>query len=398
MSLLSSTPAATPAGVPSAGVPAGDAPAAQAPAAPPPVTDERWRAALHAVLRRPELLALHAQPIAELTTGAVAGYEALSRFDGSRITAAPDRWFAAAEHWGVNAELQSRVLGLGLLMRSALPADTFLTVNVDPHLLTDERVSGVLLEQADLSRLVLELTEHTLAQDPVQLTAVLDALRSRGAMIAMDDAGTGYAGLSQLLALRPDIVKLDRELISGIDADPVRRALAEVLGDLVGRMDGWVLAEGIETTGELDAVVSLGLALGQGWALARPSSQLLTDLDDAVVGRIRAGAGRHRFTEAVISIVRDTRTGSDPAACEVLLGDDGRVRAVRWGGTSPQDPVRWSPALVVAPSASLPEVARRAATRHASDVTAPLVCTDGQGAVVGIVTHADLLLALARSS
>jgi EAL domain-containing protein (putative c-di-GMP-specific phosphodiesterase class I) len=213
------------------------------------VADARWRPALQAVLRRPELLSLHAQPIAELTTGAVAGYEALSRFDASRIAATPDRWFAAAEHWGVNAELQSRVLGLGLRMRAVLPPDTFLTVNVDPHLLTDERVSGVLLDQADLSRLVVELTEHTLAQDPVQLTGVLDGLRSRGAMIAMDDAGTGYAGLSQLLALRPDIVKLDRELISGIDVDPVRRALAEVLGDLVGRMDGWVLAEGVETRG-----------------------------------------------------------------------------------------------------------------------------------------------------
>ena len=353
--------------------------------------------ALEAVLRRPELLALHAQPIGELTTGAVAGYEALSRFDATRIAASPDRWFAAAEHWGVNAELQSRVLALGLLMRSALPPDTFLTVNVDPHLLADERVSGVLLEQADLSRLVLELTEHTLAQDPVQLTSLLDRVRSRGALIAMDDAGTGYAGLSQLLSLRPDIVKLDRELISGIDVDPVRRALVEVLGDLVGRMDGWVLAEGIETPAELDAVVSLGVALGQGWALARPSAQLLPDLAGDVVDRIRTGAGRHQFDEHVLGIVRDARTGSDPATSEVLLGDDGRVRAVRWGGTSPQDPVRWSSALLVAPSASLPEVARRAATRHPSDVTAPLVCTDGQGRVVGVVTHADLLLALARS-
>ena len=74
-----------------------------------------------------------------------------------------------------------------------------------------------------------------------------------------------------------------------------------------------------------------------------------------------------------------------------------RARAVRWGGSGPEDPVRRSPALLVAPSASLPEVARRAATRHVADVGAPLVCTDGRGVVVGVVTHADLLLALARS-
>ncbi|WP_432571426.1 EAL domain-containing protein [Kineococcus sp. SYSU DK005] len=363
----------------------------------PPVHDRRWRSALHAVLHDPGLLSLHTQPIVELTSGAVAGYEALSRFRDVGLTAGPDRWFAAAEHWGVNPQLQSRVLAGAVAMRAVLPADTFLTVNVEPHLLTDERVHGALLEHGDLTRLVVELTEHSRAQDPARLHEVLEQLRRRGALIAMDDAGTGYAGLSQLLSLRPHVVKLDRELISGIDTDPVKRALVEVIGDLVGRMDGWVLAEGVETLAELDAVVALGVALGQGYALARPGPVMLPELDEELVRRVQRGAARAALDEHVLSLVRTARVGTDPATCEVLLGADGRARAVRWGGSGPDDPVRWSPALLVAPSAPLPEVARRAATRHAADVTAPLVCTDGQGVVVGVVTHADLLLALARA-
>lgn len=369
------------------------------PPPPPPVADERWRRALYEVLHDPSTLTLHVQPIVELTSGAVAGYEALSRFAPTRtgIHAGPDVWFAAAEHWGVNAVLQSQVLSTAVAMRTVLPPDTFLTVNVEPHLFTDDRITGALLEHPDLTRLVVELTEHSRAHDPALLIARLDELRERGAMIAMDDAGTGYAGLSQLLALRPHIVKLDRELIAGIDADPVKRALLEVLGDLVGRMDGWVLAEGIETLTELDTVVGMGVALGQGYALALPAAVMLPALDEDLTTRVQRVASRAQLDEHVLSLVRSARVGTDPATAEVLLGPDERVRAVRVGGSGPDDPLRWTVPLLVAPSASLVEVARRAATRHAADITAPLVCTDGQGQVVGIITHADLLLALARS-
>ncbi|MBB2903191.1 EAL domain-containing protein (putative c-di-GMP-specific phosphodiesterase class I) [Kineococcus radiotolerans] len=361
-------------------------------------------------------MSLHSQPIVELSTGAVAGYEVLSRFDtqASGITATPDRWFAAAEHWGVNAQLQARVVSTAVAMRQVLPPDTFLTVNVEPHLLLDERVAAALLEHGDLSRLVLELTEHTRAGDQpggqARLLGVLEQVRARGAMIAMDDAGTGYAGLSQLLALRPHIVKLDRELISGIDADPVKHALVEVLGDLVGRMDGWVLAEGIETPAELETVVGLGVALGQGYVLARPAAVVLPELGEELVRDIQTWAGRAELDEHVLSLVRTARVGTDPASCEVLLGADGRVRAVRnagaggtghgaaaGAGAGAADLSSWSPPLLVAPSASLAEVARRAATRRPEDVGAPLVCTDGQGVVVGVVAVADLLVALSRA-
>ena len=156
----------------------------------PPIADERWADALRAVLDDPGLLVLHAQPIVELTTGQVAGYELLSRFQGP-WSATPDVWFAAAQRWGCNAVLQSRVLTAGIAARADLPPNTFLTVNIDPHLLESAEVTTVLGDVADLSRLVLELTEHTQIGNAAATVAALAHVRAAGGLVAMDDAGTG---------------------------------------------------------------------------------------------------------------------------------------------------------------------------------------------------------------
>lgn len=357
----------------------------------PPVDDPRWRDALRSVLDEPVAHALHAQPIVDLTTGSVAGYELLSRFDGP-WRATPDVWFAAAQRWGANPTLQARVLERAVATRADLPPNTFLTVNVDPHLLADDLVADALLRHGDLSRVVLELTEHTRLDEAGQAMAVLDRARSAGALVAMDDAGTGYAGLELLLALRPDIVKLDRALVTGIDTDPVKRALAEVFGDLVGRMDGWILAEGVETRGELEALIGLGVPLGQGWALGRPHPQMLATLPDEDAEHIRATASRVSLTGNVASVMRPARAGADRDRDDVLLAESGLVAGVRDGSGA------WVPAMTVAPSASLAEVARRAMLRPEPRRWDPLVCTAANGEVLGTVPVDALLLALCDSS
>ena len=358
---------------------------------PPPLTDHRWADALQQVVDQPELLALHAQPVVELTSGSVAGFEMLSRFTGP-WQAPPDQWFAAAEAWGFNALLQSQVLRAGIAARRMLPPDTFLTVNVDPHLLTDPLVADVLTSAPDLTRFVLELTEHTQAGHRPAAASVLTRVREAGGLVAIDDAGTGYSGLSQLLELRPHIVKLDRELIFGIDSDPVKAALVEVFGDLAGRMDTWVLAEGIETEAELDTLIRLGVPLGQGWALARPNAVMLEALPPVLVDHIRKTALRSSFEGYVASLVHPVQVGPDRSCAVVHLDGNGQAASVRFGDSS------WAPATVVSPSTHVVEAGRRAMTRAPEHRYAPLVCTDGQGQVLGTIGIDDLMLALCASS
>ncbi len=347
--------------------------------------------ALRAVVAELERLRLHAQPIVELTSGSVAGYEMLSRFTGP-WQAPPDVWFAAAEQWGFNATLQARVLRMGIASRELLPPDTFLTVNVDPHLLGDDDVAAALTSPADLTRLVLELTEHTRPAARANTVAILAHVREAGGMLAMDDVGTGYAGLSQLLELRPQIIKLDRDLITGLDSDPVKRALVEVFGDLAGRMDTWILAEGIENVGELDAVIKLGVPLGQGWALARAATGFLEVLDPVLVTHIRVTAARSSLLDYVASLVRPVPVGVDPLTSVVILDGAGRASRVR------DDRGDWVPAMLVAHSTEVTVAARRAMTRTAEHRYAPLVCTDGQGTVIGTVGIDHLIAALSSSS
>ena len=353
----------------------------------PAIDDPRWHTALNRVLDDPSTHALHAQPIVELSSGFVTGFELLSRFEGP-WRATPDVWFAAAQRWGFNPTLQARVIERAIAMREQLPPNTFLTVNVDPHLLADDQVSEVLLSRSDLSRVVLELTEHTRVDDSGRALAVLEQTRSAGALIAMDDAGTGYAGLQLLLDLRPDIVKLDRALITGLDDDPVKRTLVQVFGDLVGRMDGWILAEGIETRTELEALIGMGVPLGQGWALGRPAPQMVMELPESDRTHIRTAASRSSLTGNVASVVRPARVGRERAESDVLLAENGVVAEVR---TPLGD---WVPAMNVAPSASLVEVSRRAMLRPLTRRWDPLVCTDVNGAVVGIVLVDALMLAV----
>src|SRR5205085_1960552 len=152
-----------------------------------------------------------------------------------------------------------------------LPANTFLMVNVSPHLLGTEPVQDALGRRPDLRRVVVELAQNTPVADVSELHRQTEALRERGALIALDDAGSGYSGLQQMAALRPQIVKLDRTLVSDADADPVRIALAEMVGEFAGKIDAWLLAEGIETASELAAFAGLGVPLAQGWLLGRPA-------------------------------------------------------------------------------------------------------------------------------
>lgn len=379
--------------------------------APPATAEARWDAALARVVADPSAPLLHAQPIVELAGGQVAGYEMLSRFPTDVVRAPPDAWYAAADARGLSATLQARVVRRVVEDLPSLPGNTFATVNLDPHLIGDPAITDALAARPRLDRLVLELTENTRPREQHLLDALVADLRSRGGMVAVDDAGTGYAGLTQMLRLRADLIKVDRELVSGIDTDPVKRAMVAMLGELAGQMDAWLLCEGIETRGELGVLLEMGVPLGQGYHLGRPVAHMALAVAPEITEQIaRAGEARRR-TDEVVTLVRGATTAptaggrgaahdgaepEDPAA-DVLLDSTGRPVLVREDPPSPGGPA-WREATVVATTTSVREAALRAVSRPPTERGVPLVCTDESGTVVGTVTLTDLVVALVRST
>ena len=207
------------------------------------------------------------QPIVEIATGRIVGAEALARFPG--FAGGPAQVFAAASQAGMGVALELAAVREALQVLPLLPADVYLAVNASPETVADPRLADV-LATAPPDRLVLELTEHVAFGDHASLVSQLAELRSAGLRVAVDDTGAGFASLQNILALAPDVIKLDLALVTGVDRDPVRRALTRALAGFAAECGAVLVAEGIETAGELETLRALGVALGQGYHLGRP--------------------------------------------------------------------------------------------------------------------------------
>ncbi len=209
------------------------------------------------------------QPIVDIHSGEIRFVEALCRFSASPRRG-PDQWFSEAHRVGLGLQLELAAVRLALELLPQLPADVTLCINVAPVVIRSGALLDIIADQ-DCNRVVLEITEHH-DIDPVVLAGPLARLREAGVRIAIDDTGSGYASLSALLRIQPDIIKLDRDLVSGIDHDPVRRAMVKAMvhfaeEDSVAEL----IAEGIESEAEVATLVSLGIRLGQGYFFARPA-------------------------------------------------------------------------------------------------------------------------------
>jgi EAL domain-containing protein (putative c-di-GMP-specific phosphodiesterase class I)/PAS domain-containing protein len=206
------------------------------------------------------------QPIIDLLSRQLMGFEALSRF----VSGTPDEWFSDAAAVGLGVELELHALRMAFVKHYRVPEGAYLSVNVSPQTVVSPLLAD-LLEGSPCERIVLEITEHVGIEDYGTLSRSLERLRSRGVRIAVDDAGAGYASLRHVLNMRPDIIKLDVGLTRGIDADPVREALAVALASFGEKIGAVLVAEGIETQSELEALVRIGLRHGQGYYLGRPA-------------------------------------------------------------------------------------------------------------------------------
>ena len=210
------------------------------------------------------------QPVFDMTSGDCFAVEALARFSG-RPRRTPDVWFAEAHTMGMGVELEIASVKGALSSLALLPEDVTLCVNAGPEAIVSEEVCQ-LLAGCDSRRVVMELTEETKVDDYPRLSRVLERLCLLGVRLAIDDTGAGFASFAHILKLAPDIIKLDRELTSGIDHDPVRAALATALVSFASGIGADIIAEGIETGAELEVLRDLGIHYGQGYLLCRPTS------------------------------------------------------------------------------------------------------------------------------
>ena len=208
------------------------------------------------------------QPIVDLRNGQRVGFEALARF-GGRPTRPPDRWFAEAAEIGLRANLELAAARVALSHIARLPADVYLSVNLSPETAMSSEFLH-LLSETPLERVVFELSEHLPVADYDVLNQALGQLRARGGRLAIDDAGAGFASLQHILRLSPDIIKLDITLTKGVDSDQARRALAFALTSFASEIGADIVAEGIETLEEVEALRGLGVTYGQGFYLGYP--------------------------------------------------------------------------------------------------------------------------------
>lgn len=238
------------------------------------VSRRRLVATVHRVRRlveSEESLDVALQPIVDLSTGLLSGLEALARFPDGKP---PEVWFAEAHEAGVGVQLEMLALRAQvslLQVDGALPRDSYLSVNASPALILDAGFHALMRSTGvPLHRLVLEVTEHSAVSSYDQIRAELLPYRERGMRLAVDDTGAGYASFNHVLRLRPEIIKLDRSLLTDIDTDPARRAFVTAIVLLALELDSSVVAEGVERRAELDTLRSLGVDAAQGYLLARP--------------------------------------------------------------------------------------------------------------------------------
>ena len=231
------------------------------------VTDEQ-REDFSELIAEPHAVQPVFQPIVALASGEPVGFEALARFEGAPALP-PTWWFSQAHRFGLGGALEAEAVRVALATPER-PPNCFLSVNLSPSALASPEVNGLLA--GDLHGVVIEITEEEHVLDVPALQRHLDPLRSRGARIAVDDAGEGYAGLQQVMSMRADIIKLDRALVADVHSDPAKIALIGSLVHFARSTGASICAEGIETLDELRVLIHLGVAYGQGWALGRPTA------------------------------------------------------------------------------------------------------------------------------
>ena len=232
------------------------------------VRAERARQRIERTIRA-RRFAIVAQPVFDLRSGEPAGMETLTRFDGVPDRP-PDVWFAEAEVVNRRIDLELATARAAIELLEHVAEHLWLSINLSPATLLSGPIA-VLFEGVDLTRVVIELSEHAAVDDYGFLNAALDRWRNRGVRVAVDDAGSGYASFAHVLKAQPDFIKLDGSLTTEIDTDAGQQALSAAVSQFARRVGAVIIAEGIETEAQLEALRLAGVGFGQGYLLGHPA-------------------------------------------------------------------------------------------------------------------------------
>jgi diguanylate cyclase (GGDEF)-like protein len=245
----------------------------------------RRRFSIETELRRAldkDQLKLFYQPLIDLKSGEVAGFEALARWQhDDRGEISPAEFIPVAEESGLIL-----TLGRWAMDRAATtladwdkqvgePLPVYVGVNLSAIQVARDDIAGLVqsaLRSSGLNgnRLTLELTESSIVQDPARAQRVFEALKALDATVAMDDFGTGYSSLAYLQRLPIDVLKIDRSFVTGMMVDPDSVAIVRAVLSLAEALGMSTTAEGIETVELATTLATLGCASGQGYYFARP--------------------------------------------------------------------------------------------------------------------------------
>lgn len=221
------------------------------------------------------------QPVVDIQARQVVAYEALVRGPRGESAASVLAQVNASNRYRFDQACRVKAIksAAALGLRQRLSINFLPNAVYKPELCIRTTLEAARVHGFPLDRIVFEVTEGERVEDGPWFAEILREYKRCGLLTAIDDFGAGYAGLRLLADFQPDIVKLDMDLVRGIDAHPPRRAIVRHLVALCADLGIAVVAEGIETPAERDCLADLGVRLMQGWLFARPAFQALAGVD-----------------------------------------------------------------------------------------------------------------------
>lgn len=223
-------------------------------------------------------LTSHFQPIVSLKEKKIFGYEALIRGvqdDGSLIS--PGMLFESARRSGLTFNLDRQARETSLKTGAVKKIDEHLFINFlptsiyNPETCLQDTFKWAKMLEYDYSKIVFEVVETEKVEDFEHLSHILSYYRKQGVKTALDDVGAGFSNLNALIKLKPDLIKIDREIIDGIDQDRLKQSIFEALSRISNENGITVLAEGIERKEEFEYVMKNGADLAQGYCIGKPT-------------------------------------------------------------------------------------------------------------------------------